>query len=630
MRRAVLLTCLLTITLGLGALGAAQDVPPVPLATNTPNVLAPTLTPPPVSLATNTPPPGGMLAPLPPVPGPLDFYALRLWTVADLTALLEQQLALLIDADDATRAEHTLAVELVAYELERRFPAAYTREAVQVRLLPLLRQVPPGTMDMGRILRPAVARALSDQVDVLRASPGGVIRLGDGLSVNVTAVSATPATDREYVLAITLNDPEGSLLYRDVIFAWEQNDAIEVVPGPYVGGPYDAIQDVRLLRVGDLNNDGAAEFAVQIRQADRLNDVIQVFGFRGDTVFELTAPGAVILATGPQQWPANSSRFTVTERRATNDFWNCYEVRDVTWEWGANRFVIADSTPFTPEDSLACTLLASGNPYFVSLPAAIANIESALADAPVGADLTRAQLVLATLYVLDNRRQAGLDLATVALNDLPPDDPRALQAQTLIDGLLANEPPLVVCDLENRIGPDVICDVDALLARIFLDAPLLTNGDIRDQLEARGLTVLATTTVNRVGQRQRQAAQLDLQGGLWVAFSVNPADDSVYLFERIDAPEGFVTPTPPPAFVDLRPQLREVLLLRENATAAISAINTIEASYGTLPAEFRFVRALSHDLAGNREQARAQYYTLWTDDPGGLWGMLAARHLERR
>ncbi|MEM6283725.1 MAG: hypothetical protein AAF787_16155 [Chloroflexota bacterium] len=580
---------------------------PVPAAAQDP-------TPAPLNLATNTPRPA--------TPAAVDQYALRLWSSADLVRLLDDQLRQLeINEGDAA----TFTAQLALYELEERFPATFDDADTQERLLPLLLNAPPGAVDARPIVRPYVARLMTRNRDVFLPSLTATYNVG-AFEVIAQPVAATPLSDNDVILRI--NDTNSG--YQDVVFGRFTETDVTVLPASpdYPAAPFNDATAVELLRVDDINGNGSEEFAVAITREGRLNREVYVYGVRGDEAFELTIPPEQMLATGAPQW--EDGQFIVTERRLQADsFWRCAEQRRVLWAWGNNTFFPQPQSVFTAGDALACQLDAQGNVFTLAPAESITRLEPLIAGEEPDDTVTRVNMVLAMLHLLNGQPNEAVQYATVVIENTPDGSARAAQAQELLAAVGQQDiSPLTVCSALTLSEPYAVCDVEAVTARVLAD-PFNTTEPIDAQLDARRIPHGQVITLQQVGRRSRPAAFLLLGEGLWIAF--NEADGS-YTAEVIDPPEGVETEIIAPASTIDRDNMLFLLFESDDRTAVITALDSLEANpaLATLPPDLQFLRAMANDFAGNRQIARQQYYDLWQSDVGGVWGQFAARHLERR
>ncbi|MEL6270804.1 MAG: hypothetical protein AAFV33_04365 [Chloroflexota bacterium] len=571
-------------------------------------------TPDPLNLATNTPRPS--------TPAAVDQYALRLWTSVDLTQLLEDQLARLNQEDsDPT----IFTAQLALYELEERFPATFEDADLQERLLPLALNAPPGTVDARPIVRPYVERLMTRNRDVFNPALAATYNVG-AFRVIVQPVGATPLSSTDVILRI--NDDNSG--YQDVVFARFSNDDVSVLPAfpDYPAAPFGDATAVELLRVDDINGNGSEEFAVAVTREGTLNRDLYVYGVRGDEAFELTIPPEQMIVAGEPQW--EDGQFSVLERRLqANSFWGCSERRRVLWSWGNNTFFPQPQSVFAAGSGLACTLDAQGNVFTLAPTDAIAQLEPLIADVQPVSTVTRVNMVLATLYLLNGQPNEAAQYASTVIEDAPEGSPRARQAQTLLEAIGQRDvSPLTVCSTLTLSAPNPVCDIEAVTARVLAD-PFNTTESIEAQLEERRIPYGEVTMLQQIGRRSRPAAYLLLGEGLWIAF--NQADD-VYTAEIIDPPEGVETEITTPASTIDRDNMVFLLFESDERTAVVTALDTLEANpaVGLLPPDLQFLRAMANDFAGNRQIARQQYYDLWQSDVNGVWGQFAARHLERR
>ena len=108
------------VLFGIGMAAAQESTAPLTFATNTPPAVLPTLP----GFATNTPQPS-LESLLPETT--FDRYALRLWDESALTQILLDQVQQLGPGDD----DRKMAIRLIQYELQKRFPGAPRDPAIR-------------------------------------------------------------------------------------------------------------------------------------------------------------------------------------------------------------------------------------------------------------------------------------------------------------------------------------------------------------------------------------------------------------------------------------------------------------------------------------------------------------------
>ena len=387
--------------------------------------------------------------------------------------------------------------------------------------------------------------------------------------------------------------------------------------------------------LADANGDGLQDLIAQIRTGDLssgavFNDEMRIFGWRGDAVVNLVAPGERILYRGIRfendQW-ITSGRFTVDVARTESARWGCVAQQPVEWAWVLNNFRPESRGAFVEQPSLGCAVFDLGDLFAVPLDEAITQVEDAFGRADT-ADPTsgRVQLGLALLLAM-----RGDERALQLLSDYGDPDLQA-QASALRRGIADGDTQAQLCAavVAAAAAPEsALCDTDGVLARLFSEAPLRRDDDLEAQLQALGIRVRERTTIQQVGRLDRQAFRFNLAGSGWWAFA--PLEADTYTAERIPTPQGFEPSARPPRILDV-PDAALEALLRGDTTAALVALDNARQALPGVPttAAFDFLRVLTLDLAANRADARAGYYALWTREPGSVWGQVAAAHLERR
>ncbi|MCA9902584.1 MAG: hypothetical protein KC547_01905 [Anaerolineae bacterium] len=583
----------------------AQDIP---LATNTPRVLA-----------TNTPRPP---VPVPVTPdAPLENYALRLWSEPGLVEQLAQQARTLRQGD----LDGQLAIRLMQFELERRFPGAPHAAQDRAQLLNAMLSAPPGSIDMRTVAR----RHLEDVFATIAPSLAveGVYE-GEGWRFEVSPANIDNRLPGDAIVHSIFPANAGGfsdIRYEDYVFVsttaagtYRVFDAdFPVVPAGDISAPF----------MGDITGDGTDDLILLLDTGD-LNQRLYVFGWRGDLVTDLVLPGLAALVSDVENLQPSSRQFVTPVLRMESARWQCLSEQLVQWQFASNFFrPVSDGGGFADQRTLACALYRA-EPFFDQAPAeaisAVENLLSALSDDPAA---PRARLALAVLYALDGQPDVAVGLAADS------DDPDlARQAAALRDALAGDTAPAQLCAAVVRAAesPEMaLCDVDQVLTRLFDENPLRRDTPIAEQLAAMGIRVSDQVTISQVGRFDRQAVRFDLAGTRWWAFA--PLDSDTYRAEQIEPPPGYAQESRSVRVLSVPPTAVDALFRGDLSGALLAIDNTLRDQPGAITApDFSFVRALLYDITGQRGLARSEYYSLWSDFPATLWGKLAAAHLERR
>ncbi len=596
-----------------------------PTATATRLAVTPTF---PAGLPTNTPSPTPRPRPVTPDAAG-DSYGLRQWLAPDLAALWFDMLWEL-SADDADLLR---AMQITRYEHQRRFGPIPASSAHGERLQ-LLIDSPAGLLDKRVFVRAHVIDQINQQ-----PAEGGFEQ--DGLRADLTPLNLDGDGYQDALIHIlypaSLSVP-GSLLYEDYILARGSADgtySILAAEPDYPAAPYQGIQGISLITVGDLNDDTRDEVALLIEDG-QVNDRLLVLAMRGEGVADLTLPDEAIRVGEIVDWPVGQispAPLRVLEYRDdSTGQWPCYSQRPVTWRYDNNfyRSSVGINIRFEPQDTLACDLQASEPLFALPGAEALSLIGAALSSYPADSPgYERAQMVQAALYAingqLDDANAAAASLQAAAA----PDSWLARQSETLAVALnTAGNTALDVCEALVMADADGACDMPAVLGRLFADLPLTTDTPLIDQLNSYGLTVVESSTVSEVGKTDRTVVTLGLAGsGRW-AFA--PETTGEYRAEFVDGPAA-------PAMtgnLNSGPSFSafDVLVNDDDPLGATNVAETFRRNNPEqpLPPDLRYAEAVSFDLLGNRQRAIQAYYSLWRDHPDTLWGELAALHLERR
>lgn len=585
------------------------------------------------AFATNTPSASTVATPIPAIASgpeaPSDQYALRLMLEPDLVALLMETVQQLTLDDEHGRR----AVQLVQYELQRRFPGSPSQAAQSEELLKLMLNAPRGSVDMRSLVRSYIKNVLNTQGPVAQAG---------GFAIELFLVNLD-ITDPLDVIVHT-RYPADAVAEADVIYdgyvLMRVNSAgqYELLPASadFPAAPFGDTQQVNLEYFGDVNNDGRDEMVLSVKTSD-LNRRLLIYGLRNEEFLDLVVPGRTldygeIINFIPEQGAIN-----VLHYRQESEAWGCIGEIEVNWVYNSNLYrpVVVDlNRHYAPQNSLACRL-AAGEPYF-SLPPtdAINNIQVALSESSrdePGSQfaLDRAEMMLAMLYALDGQLTAAQDSVTTL--QARAETGSWLEAQTTAFTTSlgrANVTAIDICAALMAANTNGACDIDAVLGQIFEANPLSRSRPVVEQLEERGLPVLESRAITEVGRANREAVNFNLFGASWWTFA--PLGAETYTAERAAALEGLAASTAGPVAFTEAPAMAYTALLTNDATGALSLVNNAELSNPGVPLAppARYLQALSYDLLADRRGARNAFYNLWLDFPTTFWAKLAAAHLE--
>jgi hypothetical protein len=605
MHRWIFVLLLITL-LGAGVLpGAAQQPQPPVFATNTPLPPAPVISTP---------------------AAPINRFALRPWREADLIEALYKRVRQLTPG----ASELQSAIRLLQYELERRFPGAPRANADRERLLQAMLAAPPGSVDLRRLARWQVEVQLNQPAsDRLLVAPSG-------FDIMILPANLDGRPPQDAVLAVRYTRPDGRLIYHDLLPAVvSETGAYRVLDlAELPAAPLGAVLQIENAGVGDFNADGLDELAVSLDDG-QLNRELRIFGVRGGALRSLIQPGQTLrFGAIPSGLTAGSSAVETRLYREESRAWQCLGERAVTWNWAANFFrPTADPAGYFFQNTANC-LFYGAEPLFAQpVDEALATLEDILAFVPDDTDYAaqRARMIQAMLHLFRGDPGTALAQALDLQNRAEPNSWLAQQSGAFITAL--GEPgvqPLTVCAALAAASPDGACAVEDALTRILAERPLRRDLPIADQLAELGITVQYQTTISQVGRANRDVVRFNLAGDHWWAFA--PLDPEFYTAERIDPLPGFGPIQTPLPLIVVPAALYDALLRDNDPTAVLTGVdNLVRANpQAALPAEARYLQALSFDLLADRARARQAYYDLWQQSPLSIWGQLAAEHLEQR
>ncbi|MDK3158953.1 hypothetical protein QPK87_20580 [Kamptonema cortianum] len=594
-----------------------------------------------IPFATNTPRAGSPLSPTATlnVPdAPFERYALRLLTEADVLGMLESTLAGFREPSEET----ALAVALIQGELARRFPAAPRSAEQRDRILMAMLSSPRGQVDARSFAYGYIADALTAENPIFNAT---YTFERAGFRYTLTAANFNGAGALDAIVHVTY--PASAVQPEDVRFdiyvaaevtssgAWRVLPALPAYPA----APLGSVQQIMLERAADLTGDSIAELAVAIDDGS-LNRRLEIFGWRGDRMVNLLAPGETI-AFGLINALDGGSPIVVQTLREESARWNCLSQQEQRWSWSLNAFRRNPIGGFRDQNTLGCAIYRLEPIFSQPWGQSRSAIETLLMTFPVlDPAVPRARVALAMLTALSgNVSDAANQMIT--LREAYPDD-EWVQAQASAFLRAASNPsatPLQLCGALHSAGVngDGMCDPDDALEYILTSNPPLRSLPLSTQLAAYGLITLDQFTITEAGRLPRELLRLRLSDfgspDLWWIFA--PLQPDTYTATRAEPPAGSTPEVIAPSV--LPPTNAYTLLIDENnPRAALTLIDTAvraatEANpFVPISPSLRYMRALAYDLLNDRVTARQEYFNLWTSSPGSVWGQLAAAHLERR
>lgn len=619
----------------------ATNTPPVasiPLATNTPNS-----SPSPLIIATNTPPvlvvpsatPLPTLTAIPegfrPEAG-FERYALRLWIEGDLVELLYAQVIAL----EAGDTEAIRATQLTNYELSRRFPGAPTDFGARQQLINAMLAAPRGSVDMRAMVRPFILGA----VNINGVVEGVQTLVGFGVEIIPANLDGQGILDALVHVSYPPGAASQDAIYEDYLPLIASENSTFRLPegiGQIPAAPFADIAAVNLQRFNNITGSGLDQFALTITRSGDVNHELLIFGWQADRISNLIAPESRILFGEIVDWPPDGRSLTTANYRLEESLWNCIDQLNVNWVYDRNFFrPVSNPDPnadYASQNTLACFARGFEPIFEQPISAMLSEFESfAAIFTPDEPGYERAQMVLAMLYVLDNREDAALAILNT-LETLYPDDAWIMaETRAMREALAAaDSSPVHVCAAVQFAVPYGACDLNQLLTRLFEAQPLSSESSVVDQLQSRGIPIIQTTMISAIGRADRLAVHI--AGDVWWAFATLNSD--FYTAEAIEAPTGYeiaVRSSLNPTLIDPPARAYELMTTQDDVTAGLLLLETTSNAAPTVPlsAEAYYFQALSYDLLGNRAAARQAYFDVWVTYPGTIWAALAAEHLELR
>lgn len=581
------------------------------------------------------PPPFATNTPLPPEPvistpsAPINRFVLRPWREDDLLNVLYTHIRQL--RPGMTQREQ--AIELLQYELTRRFPDAPHDPAAREHLLQAALAAPSARIDLRGLMRPHLEYLVNQ-----RASDGQATLLPfehNGLQIEVIPANLDGNDGQDAVLHVYYPGPNDRLLYNDFVpIVATNNDTYRLLTTPDLPvAPLGMVESLELMGVGDFNSDGLDELAVSLDDG-QLNRELRVFGWRGGSLVSLVQPGQSIRYGAIDTWMAGGAALEVQVYREESAAWQCLSEQGVTWQWTANFFrPAADPTGYIFQDTANCLFYDAEPLYAQPIDDALLTISEIAPLAPSEDDYSaqRAGVYRAMLQVFDGDIGSAIATALELESRAEPDSWLAVQAGALIAALgEQGVTPLEICAALINAGPHGACNVDDALTRILEERPLQRDEPIVDQLAALGIVVRDQRTISQVGRADRQAVYFSMAGGHWWAFA--PLDPQVYTAEQIDPLPGFEPLTAPIPVLTASQSLYDALLVDNNPARVLTLLAELRRNnpQTALASDVLYLEALSYDLLVDRTRARQAYYDLWQQSPFSVWGQLAAEHLEQR
>ncbi len=579
---------------------------------------------------------GGFATVTPVPPDPLDGartgfinqYAMRLWQESDMIEVFISQLERLVAGEDVP----AVALQLTQYELNTRFPDAPLNADLRERVLELMLAAPRGSVDMRDYMRPFIV----DQVNAGSTGATGRTALDNFTVQTVFADYNGDELSDAYLHVRFPADDTVDALYEDFILVLGTESGLFFLPsisGAWPAAPFDGIEALEMLRTGDLNGDGLDELALRVDRGG-INHEIVIAGWRNGAFITLVQPNTPLRYTEILDWPENSTALLVTTNQVESARWGCLSQIEQPWEYRSNFFRPVQTFAATSNtlDGPGCELLAAEPLFEQPMQDALDTVLGALAraDDPTTDDYARAGMALALLYRMngqDDRATQQIDLMRpFAENNVwLTEQIDAFTTATATDGVT----PVEICAQLTLRDETAACSVDQLLSRLFDEDPISREGDLIEELESRGLTVLDQVNINEVGRLPRQVVNFNLTGASWWAFVAS--DPDFYVPELATAPAGFDDVFFPSGLTEVSQSIYGTLLVDDDLGAALVALNNIRADADApLSASARYLQALLLDLLGNRQDAKQVYYDLWGDFPNSHWGQLAGAHLEPR
>ncbi|MEL6307891.1 MAG: hypothetical protein AAFQ52_07095 [Chloroflexota bacterium] len=536
----------------------------------------------PMIFATNTPAGGIASTPVPTMiptqAGPesvLFNYALRFWLEEDLVNVLFDQ----VNALTAEEEDAQLAVNILLYELERRFPGAPTDPEQRAQLIEAVINAPVGTLDMRTIVEPFVQNAINMNPDA------GTIE-ANGFQITLTPVNLDGANGTDRLVQIRYVDDEDVVRYDEYRLATAtENNTFALLPTTYdiPAVPFDGVNAVSVYTADDVTANSLDEVVLRVDD-NGVSDRFYILSYRNGRAVDLVDPDLELRVGEIVSWnlpiiEGGAPDLTVLETRAESSYpdWQCNSQIEYTWRFERNLYRrSADlNARFNNVPSLGCRLVHV-DLFALSTSEAITEVESALLefgfDSP---SATRALMTLAMLYVqagrIDEARNTAQSIITVGDDETW----ESQQANALITASgVASNTALDICAALALASESPACDMDATLGRFLTAVDIQTDSDLITQLETFGLPVVENELVSAVGRADRTAVLFALPDTGWWGFV--DARDGTYNAEPIDAPAGFEETAFPLVQTQVPQTAYDALLVEDNPARVLTILENVQ------------------------------------------------------
>lgn len=565
--------------------------------------------------------------------GPQDIlfnYGMRFWLEADFVQLVFDQ----IQSLDFESDEAKLAANLLLYELESRFPSAPNNPEQRLQLINAMINTPAGSLDMRQILHPLIQIAIDNNL-------GSTVFEVEGFAIELTEVNLDGLGEIDRIVHVSYAD-DGELLYDEYLLATANDSgSFTILPMSYdlPAVPFGDIDGVSLEYLQDVNRDGIDELVLGVDDGGA-SDHFYIIEHRNGRAVDLVDPSIELRVGNIVNWNVNSEGsavpvLTVLETQANSAYpdWQCNSQIEYTWRYERNLYRRSQdlNARYNQVDSMGCTL-SDANLFALPVPEAISTVESAILeygfDAPSG---NRALMTLSMLYVLTGRLD---DARNTAASTITVDDDttwESIQGNALIQATNASGNTAIdICEAVAMASEFPACDMNAVLGNVLSVLNLDTDADLETQLNDLGLPVLESVVVSQVGQADRIAVSFNLFATEWWGFY--DGRDGLYRVEPIEAPITVAEASFPQALLSAPQNAIDALFVDNNPARVLTILDNIVTEKPDIPLSpsALYLQALAHEISGDRERAREDYYTIWDRYRDSFWGDIAAPHLELR
>lgn len=186
---------------------------------------------------------------------PLFNYGMRFWLEDDFVEMALSQVEMLEAGDDDAQ----LAVNILLYELEERFPSAPTNPEQRLQLINAMINAPLGSLDMRPIVRPFIQ-------SIIDANPGEFLIEVEGFQIALTPANLDGAGEFDRVVNVSYV-ADDVVRYEEFLMAIANDSgSYTLLPMSYElpAVPFSGINSVTMEFLRDVNADTLDELVLRV------------------------------------------------------------------------------------------------------------------------------------------------------------------------------------------------------------------------------------------------------------------------------------------------------------------------------------------------------------------------------